>query len=340
MKRFLNRIFLILILPILVFVLLIFLYVNLDPYQDFRTYENYSWKYFDQSLGDISVKKVIKNNFNYDSYIMGSSRSTGFYACYLQQKIKGSHFYHFGNWNESIGGIYEKIKLIDQHGKNIKNLVILIDTDYTFELDGQPKAHDHYLISKTSFFRYLDNHFRSFCSNTDNLKSLLGFHLENNNSPNWESDLITNDCNHNCLQFNKDLYGSKSIEQREKKRIDSLTKNTNFYFRKLKIKELNCQISQNEVEILRNIKSILKKHRTEYYILISPLYDQLKFNNSDIAIIREVFKERIYDFSGVNEFTKYPINFPDRKHFRDWIAKEIIDSITSPNVSHKTLTLK
>jgi hypothetical protein len=93
---------------------------------------------------------------------MGSSRTSGFYSCYLQQKIKGSHFFLYANWNESIGGIYEKMKLIDQKDKPIKNIIILLETDFTFEDNGQVKIYDHYVLTHILKLKYLRTHFVIF----------------------------------------------------------------------------------------------------------------------------------------------------------------------------------
>ena len=327
MRLFINKVFLILLLPILIYLILVVLYIKHDHFNDFGIYQNYSWKYRDQSLGDLSTKKLIKNQFNYDSYIMGSSRISGFYACYLQQKIKGSHFFLYGNWNESIGGIYEKMKLIEQQGKPIKNIIIVIDTDFTFEDNGKVKIYDHYLLTHISKVEYLRTHFVNFISNTGNIKLLFGFVPKIESFPNWESDMYTNDVNHKCSKLITDLYGNFKITYNEKKRIDSLINNSNFYDRKSQEKEISSQISTNEVKILYNIKSILDKHKTNYHIVITPLYDQFKFSKNDLSKIQKVFNKNIHDFSGVNEFTESPYNYPDRAHFRDWIAKRIIDSL-------------
>jgi hypothetical protein len=58
------------------------------------------------------------------------------------------------------------------------------------------------------------------------------------------------------------------------------------------------QISNYEETLLVRIEKLLKKHRAEYYIIITPLYDQLKFNTSDSQIIKKIFNDNVYIFPG------------------------------------------
>jgi len=326
MRKFIHKIILLFSIPISFFFIFIILYVKIDPYQDFGIHYNYSWKYFFQSLGDISTKKLVKSKNNYDSYIFGSSRSTGFYACYIQKKINKSNFFYYGNWNESIGGIYSKINYINKSGNQIKNIFIILDTDYSFENDGQVRDYDHYLLTKTNKIKYLKDHFFAFFSKWSNVKILFGFQPKSKLFPNWTSDTKTNDVNHVCMTFNSNSYGNNSILKTDSLNIDSLLKNK-FYNRNNQNKYLPPQISEVEYKILQNIKSILNKNKTNYYIIIAPLYNQKKFNQSDSIKLADVFDNNIYDFSGVNKFTQNPYNYIDLKHFRDLISKQIIDSV-------------
>ena len=81
------KVFLIKILASFFLVLLICaLYILKDPYEDFGNHTNYSWKFHFQALGDISTKKLLNSTVRYNTFILGSSRTTSLYACYLQKK--------------------------------------------------------------------------------------------------------------------------------------------------------------------------------------------------------------------------------------------------------------
>lgn len=121
--------------------------------------------------------------------------------------------------------------------------------------------------------------------------------------------------------------------------MDSLKNSGKLHFRSDIQGYKKKQISNNEMDILINIKKLLKKHNSNYYVIITPLYDQLKFNNSDSKILNQIFESRIYDFSGINSITSNEYNYPDVKHFIPSISKSILDSIIISNNSLKNSPL-
>ena len=136
----------------------------------------------------VSAKNLLNSTIRYNTFILGSSRTTSVYACYVQRKVNDSRAFHYGNWNESIGGILEKVKLLDSLGYNLRNVIIYIDTDVTFDDDGSAKPYDHYLIAHISKMRSRIDHFQSFISDVQNLSILTGRNPPKDEFPNWHSD--------------------------------------------------------------------------------------------------------------------------------------------------------
>jgi hypothetical protein len=308
------------------------LYINRDVYEDFGYHKNYSWKYNFQGLGDISTKKLIQSSLPYNSFIFGSSRSAELYACYLNKKIKNACFFHYANWFETIGGIYAKLKLLDSLNYNMDNVVIYLDTDgVTFKDDGRISATEHYLLTNQSPANYYFTHYKMFFSSftMDKLKILLGIRVSGMVFPNWESDRKTNDHRHICSESILEDYGNTETDQAYLRRIDSL-KRAGVLFERSRFNQPRRekkQISVNEENILLKIHELFKKHGTNYYIVITPLYDQMQFDNADMQILRTIFGSSIYDFSGVNEITNNEYNYLDGMHFRPCISKQMIDAI-------------
>jgi len=327
MKRYFKNLLLYGIVPILFMVIIGLLYVNRDPYLDLRDYPNYSWRYRFQTLGDLSTKKLLHNKQPYNSFILGSSRGSSIYACYLQQKIKNSHFYLYNNWNETIGGIYAKLHLLDSLGYAINNVLIYIDADETFADDGDCKIYDHYLLSHSSKFDYYCDHFKYFLSqlNINKFKVLLG--MPNELDVNWLSDPITNDTKHTCSDSVIKSYANSYITDSYKHVVDSLSEKGFYYTRSSTQQYHSNQISQHELDILQQIKAMLQKHHTKYYIVNTPLYDQLKLSVADAVLLQQLFSNHYYDFSGINNITNNKYNYPDRLHFKEYISKIIIDSV-------------
>ena len=330
MKKLLKRLFIISFPLLLAYSFLTYLYFKRDPYFDFGTYKNYSWKYVYQSLGDLSTKKLLISKKKYNSFIFGSSRTAGLYACYLQKKIKNSIFFHYANWSETIGGICAKMELLDSLGYKLDNIFIYIDDDYTFAYSGYCNAgFDHYLLTKENKYSYYFNHFKSFVFppyDIDKIKILLGYQSNSDIIPFKEYDLETNDL-HLCTDSLIINYGNCNMEKSHIKKIDSLKKCGFLYKRSVTQKYNEKQISLNEEQILRKIKALLDKHKSKYYIVITPLYDQFKLDTSDIQFLNKLFGKNVYDFSGINNITNNEYNYPDRKHFLPYISKIIVDSI-------------
>jgi hypothetical protein len=336
MKNFLLRFFYFSILPLALFGTLVTFYIKRDVYQDIGTYENYSWKYFVQPLGDISTKKLLHSTTPYNSFIFGSSRTCGVYACYLQHHIPGSRFFHYANWSESIGGIYAKINLLDSLGYRIDNVLFYFDTDATFSKEGKC-VNDHYLLTGEGKAAYYLEHFRNYVPpNLDREKFDLLFlnSPEKKAFPNWHSDKQTNDANHTCSDSTVLNYGYPSLKSSQVAKVDSLKKIGFSYTGTDPQVYSPPQISADEQKILRKIKALLVKHHTAYSIVITPLCDRLKFNAADLSLLKNILGEHVFDFSGTNGVTANAENYPDKKHFPPYVSKLIVDSVFIPLTRH------
>ena len=92
--------------------------------------------------------------------------------------------------------------------------------------------------------------------------------------------------------------------------------------------ENEAVLKDKQVEMLHDIRSIFLKKKTQYKIVISPLFDQKKINRKDLKILQNVFGERtIHDFSGSNELTRNIRNYRDSGHYRPHVARHIMKSV-------------
>jgi len=305
------------------------LYLEKDVYSDFGKKDNYSWKYSFEPLGDINTKKLLASSYKYNSFVFGSSRSISLSACYLQKKIANSKFFHYANWNESIGGVERKLILLDSLGYKIDNAVIYIDNDYTFANDYYTLAEEHYRLTHEAKSKYLAKHYKSYIIHfsLDKLKILAGLRPSGKVFPNWESDLTTNDPNQICNDSTVSVYGKINQSKPFIRMIDSLNNIGFLYQRNAKQQFAKNQIFEQQKKSLNNIKRIFEKHKTKYYVIITPLYDQQKFSINDYGLLLGYFQKNLYDFSGINEITNNIYNYPDRKHFQSYVSKSIIDSV-------------
>jgi hypothetical protein len=332
MKRFVKNIIGATIVFFLIAITLSVLYIQKDPYADFGKYENYSYNYRFESLGDISTKKIINTKAHHDTFIFGNSRSTALWACYIQKKIPDSRAFHYANWLETIGGMLAKIKLLDSRGVDIRNVVMFIDNEHTFAGKGVPRTADHYLVSGVSRFEYLFTHYAGFFSNAANLKILFGGMPANDPDINRKSDLVTNDLDHQCSDSLTTTFGNADLLPGHKRKVDSL-KAFGFPYERPLVQQYytSDQISGSEIGMINELNSILKKHGANLYVIISPLYDQMKFSASDMTVLKNAFGPDLYDFSGKNEITEDHYNYLDPKHFTSRVSKIMIDSVVRRN---------
>lgn len=328
MKPFVRTLLLFFAAPTILVSMVVALYVQKDVYMDFGPYPNYSWKYYFQQLDDLSTKKYLLSDKKYNSFILGSSRTVGVFGCYLQTKIPDSRFFHYGSWSESIGGIHQKLKFLDSTGVDIRNVVLYIDTDNTFHQNGTSFS-QHFLFTGANETMYRLKHMKTFllAKEPDYMRILLGMEVKGEIFPNWESDKTTNDCQHKCSASVISLYGSRNQSHRDSVKIDSLIESGFLHARKPTQQFCPDQISKNEETMLADISGILRKHHTNFYVVITPLYDQTRFSRQDMKVLKHYFGNRIFDFSGINFITNDPYNYPDRKHFLPAISKIMLDSV-------------
>ena len=79
--------------------------------------------------------------------------------------------------------------------------------------------------------------------------------------------------------------------------------------------------------MLKEIKKIFEKHNTKYKVIISPLYNQTKLSIQDLATLKSIFQNDLYDYSGVNSFTQNIHNYYEKDHFRTLVGDSIFSII-------------
>jgi hypothetical protein len=322
-------------------ILLLSFYVAADPFKVLYHYDNYyvsgNKPYVCLNQDYVSTETFITNypNFEYDSFIFGSSRS-GFYQVKDWQKhISSKKCFHFDAAAESLYGINAKLKYLDQRKISIKNVLIILDND-VLAVTGNNEGHlflKHPELSGQNWFLFQMVFIKSFFNRgflTEYIHFLLSGEIEKDvNQGGYlvegtprEYDFLSNECRLNYYEnmINKnpnDYYLDKKRQQHNKffKRSGLL----NFYVPVVK---------DNQKRLLEEIFKILTRNKTVYRIVISPLYNQFEFNPGDYNYLCELFgRKNVYDFSGINEITNNIMNYYDWSHYRPHVAKYILDVI-------------
>lgn len=81
-------------------------------------------------------------------------------------------------------------------------------------------------------------------------------------------------------------------------------------------------IHQEQLVALQEIRDVFSENNTNYRLIIGPLYDLEKFNPIDRKLLEDLFgEEYVYDFSGVNEYTKDSTNYCEASHYRSKLCR-------------------
>jgi len=318
------------------FIISLGFYIWTDPFKVIWKYESY----FDsEKLNVITLNKdfVSTQNwlnhypqFGYDSYIFGNSRSM-FYEVSDWRKYIDKSFnkcYHFDASGESLYGIEKKFNFLDKRNAKLTNALIIIDDAILNQVENSnghifvksPKlSHQNYLKFQFEFVKAFFD-FDFFRAYIDYRMSgqIKGYMKEKNlldDTP-YDYNFITNE-----LKFN---YFENQIQNNPKNYYK--TAERIFYFRdSTSLKISSKKIGDKQVILLKNIKTICDKNKTRYKIIISPLYEQNKINPEDVLILNEIFGENnVFDFSGINNFTRNIENYYETSHYRPHVAREIM----------------
>lgn len=331
MKQFLTRIAFFSLFGIVPLLILLASYIYFDPFKVLRDYDDYSYPFISPDRDYVSTEQYIKNNekFHYNSFIFGSSRTLAYRPKSWKKHLSATaNPFMFDASVESIYGIYIKLKYLDSLHKKIDNALIIFCRDATFSKTENEKGHlfikhpattgESNLDFQLAFFKsYLSPlfflNFHRYIYTKKFSPSMVGY-IENRKI---RYDKITNELN---IIDQEDEITKTPVEYYIKRKDV-------FYSRKGEQIDSIQQIQVKQLYMLKEIKRILKKNKTNYRIVMSPLYEQTKFNPKDVSILKNLFGDHIYDFTGKNEITEHKTNYYENSHYRPVIGDSILNII-------------
>jgi hypothetical protein len=97
-----------------------------------------------------------------------------------------------------------------------------------------------------------------------------------------------------------------------------------FYVRKPRTEKEQDQITPEHEALLDELIQVFMRQGTDYRVVISPLYEQRSFSERDMTLLRDLFGNALYDYSGVNGFTNDKHNYYETSHYRPHIGDSIM----------------
>jgi ribosomal protein L20A (L18A) len=336
MKKFISKLFRFSLIGLSYLTIMAFLYIKFDPFKvlyDYNSFFDNNAKVTVATNKDYaSTTTFIKNSkkINYNSFIFGNSRSI-FYQISEWKKHIGADAicYHFDASGESLWALNKKVEFIDKKENNIKNILLVLD--YSTLTKVKPKSGHAGIISpalvnNSNIIEFHKTFFTAFL-NPKFSYAFLDYNISNKMKPYMNKVLDDRQKNYdsktNELRFD---YFENLISKGKYYTPERLSV---FYDRDKTIQKFSKEcIKESQKNILENIYSITQKHNSQIKIIINPLYNQIKINKADLKYLRALFgEENVFDFSGMNSFTKDYKNYYESSHYRPHIAKEIMEII-------------
>ena len=312
-------------------------YIVLDPFMVIRKYDTF---YDTKAKGwvGLNVDYVSTSNFDwnyqkaqYNSFIFGNSRSIFYQISDWKKYVDTENVcYHFDASGESLYALDKKLEYISNKNLKIKNALLILD--YEILSKDKPRTGHLFVISpqlekNKNFFSFQFEFFKSFLS-PDFLAAYIDFIISGKVKPYMKTNFLIDDrpkvydrtTNEIRFETFETLIGEGKYYTEERKRV--------FYQRDTVQKYSPAAIGENQKLLLKDISTILSRNKTNYRIIISPLYNQIKLNNQDLNYLNQLFgKDNVFDFSGINRFTKDYTNYYESSHYRPHIAREIMKLI-------------
>lgn len=302
-------------------------YIYYDPFMLVRHYD-YSKPLpstFTNNKDYLATELFVVNysKKHYNSYIFGNSRSRVYYINEWQKYIGDQSCFHYFAFNESLYGLERKIAFIDEHPASIKNALVIIDARLLAVDSNSAGAvfRKHPAITGEYRLKFQLCAFRDFMD-IHVLKAFAKYLVQPNNK---KFNRTTQPYN---AMTNEISY--RNYEQMIKGNPDSFyaNKGKTFYKRNTELLYAKPVIKEGQLALLNNIKAIFSKQNTSYRIVISPMYNQMQLNSTDLGKLRAIFgKDKVFDFSGINRITGDVHNYYESSHYRVNVANEIMAEI-------------
>lgn len=321
------------------FILMIGVYMACDPFKVIRTYGNF---YPDEVHGAVSLNQgyvscaVFQNgnsSHHYDSFIFGNSRSLYYpVANWTATLDTCSCAMHFSSSGESLDGLTRKVEWLDKQKAPLRNALFVVDAELLTQATTTRTSHlgmlPPQLTSPFGALMFHLQHLRVFFS-PKFLRAYIDFKTSGTLKPYMTNERLLDedrfhyDPIHNEMEFdimeNEIAQGSYYDESRlalfeGAQHPDSISPPL---------------IGKAQMQLLQRIREVTLRHHTNVQWVISPLYNQVRLNPHDVAILTQLFgRESIHDYSGPNRWNADCHNYYETSHYRPHVAIDIIKSIT------------
>lgn len=325
MKRFLLHSFFF-VGPVII--LTIGYYVLSDPFMSIWKYENYTPIKGKQCLNDV-VRAVrymdqYDDSLHYNSFILGSSRSDFFYVDDWKHYLsEDASCFHFNQSFDNLLGTYQRVKYLYDRFDRIDNLLIVVDAEYLRDI-SKHKGHLFRIpptITKNPIdwaaFRWEE--MSAFYNLEFQKEWLQGTYSPGNTGTSFSpyiNEIYKVDAEYELNNGDTTEFWASIPEKYQLYQRDGYENIS------------DVSIMNHQLELLKEISRLAESYNTDVRIVVSPLYDQIRLNPLDLQNLRCIFGEdKVYDFSGKNEYTNNKLNYYENSHYRPCLTRILLDKV-------------
>jgi hypothetical protein len=316
------------------FIILLILYGYLDPFKVIKKYQTF---YISDAISGVVLNRdyvstsTFDNNYlscKYNSFIFGNSRSIFYEVSDWKHYIsETSNCFHFDASGESLYGIYRKIKYLDEKDVSINDVLVIFDYSTLTQIDSKQTHINVISPQLENFQNFISFHFcfiRAFFT-PKFMIAYFDYKISGKVKKYMiKNSLLDDRLRHYELETNEISF--PLFEELIEKGEYYTPERRGIFYRRDSLQSFEpLTIREKQKKLLTEIRDVFIKNKTNFKIIINPLYDQKKLNEDDFLYIVSLFgKERVFDFSGINEFTNDYSNFYEASHYRPHIAREIL----------------
>jgi hypothetical protein len=332
MKRILLKLF----INSIIMIVILFLYVFNDPFKLLYHYDSYyttgKVEYMGLNKDVISTETFLNNykKYYYDSYIFGNSRSIFYLVSDWKKHITAKECFHFDASEESLYGIDRKFQFLDDKGVTIKNALIVFDYEAIKNINNGIAHYDKKdpELSRQNKVIFQLSYLQDF-ANGDFLYPYMYFIFEHKMTATMQKSGLFTELETTYDPVTNEMSFPKADSEISKDEAGFYKKKSTVFYKRNTIQLYSPPAIGMEQKIMcYDIKKILNKQNTNYRIVISPLYNQVKLDTTDLKTLYLIFgKENVYDFSGINYMTQNIHNYYEDSHYRPFLCTDIMNII-------------
>lgn len=299
------------------------LYVALDPCAVIWNFGQYPDYKANNSAFNSYLLLTAKEPIPYNSFIVGSSRSWNWPWEEWEKRLDSTALaFHLDQSGDGCPGALERLRFVYAHVPEVKNVLLVVDAiflEQTHEDGGiqyrtpwqmkQKKDYFAFQIAALRFFLSW-NGIKSYWQIGEDYKHILPYYYDERHEPHFigKEQALAQDPENYYAHYAMQHSPIYRFPQRDT------------------IEQVGAPVLRKEnIRMLSEIHDLFVQGGTNYKVVVSPVYDQVKLNPRDKAVLDSLFGEKnVYDFSGINEFTQDSLNYYEASHYRPCVSKQLL----------------